>query len=47
MVHLELDDLRLLPGEVLVGEVTVLGSFPVDGLREVQLLDNDTLEIIY
>jgi hypothetical protein len=39
---LELEGLGLLPGEVLVGEVTVLGSLEVDGLCKVQLLDNDT-----
>lgn len=41
--HLELEGLGLLPGEALVGtEVTVLGSLEVDGLGQVQLLDNDT-----
>jgi hypothetical protein len=39
---LELEGLGLLPGKVLVGEVTVLGSLEVDGLGKVQLLDNDT-----
>jgi len=39
---LELEGLGLLPGEVGVGEVTVLGSLAVDGVGEVKLLDNDT-----
>lgn len=42
VVHLELELLGLLPGERLVGEVTVLGGCVVDGVDEVQLLDNDT-----
>lgn len=39
-----LDDelLGLLPGKVLVGEVTVLCRLEVDGLGKVELLDNDT-----
>jgi hypothetical protein len=40
--HLELEGLGLLPGEVGVGEVTVLGGLAVDGVDEVELLDNDT-----
>lgn len=40
--NLELEGLGLLPGEVGVGEVTVLGSLAVDGVGEVKLLDNDT-----
>lgn len=41
--HLELKRLRLLPGKGLVGaEVAVLGRLEVDGLGQVQLLDNDT-----
>jgi hypothetical protein len=39
---LELKLLRLLPGEVLVGEVPVLSGLVVDGLGEIELLDNDT-----
>jgi hypothetical protein len=39
---LELESLGLLPGEALVGEVTVLGGLEVDGLGKVELLDNDT-----
>ena len=39
---LELELLGLLPGEGLVAEVTVLGSTVVDGVGEVELLDNDT-----
>ena len=42
VVHLELELLGLLPGEILVGEVTVLGGCVVDGVGEVQLLDDDT-----
>ncbi len=42
VVHLELELLGLLPGERLVGEVTVLSGCVVDGVGEVQLLDNDT-----
>lgn len=42
-LNLELELLRLLPGEALVGtEVTVLGRLAVDGLGKVQLLDDDT-----
>lgn len=40
--RLELEGLRLLPGELLVGEVTVLGGLEVDGLGQIELLDNDT-----
>jgi hypothetical protein len=40
--NLELEGLGLLPGEVGVGEVAVLGSLAVDGVGEVKLLDNDT-----
>lgn len=40
--RLELESLGLLPGEVLVGEVTVLGGLVVDGLGQVKLADNDT-----
>lgn len=39
---LKLESLRLLPGEVLVGEVTVFGGLEVDWLGQVELLDNDT-----
>jgi len=42
MTCLELELLGLLPGEGLVAEVTVLGSTVVDGVGEVELLDNDT-----
>lgn len=43
MVSLELQSLGLLPAEALVGtEVTVLGGLEVDGLGQVELLDNDT-----
>jgi hypothetical protein len=38
---LELKLLWLLPGEVLVGEVPVLSGLVVDGLGEIELLDND------
>lgn len=39
----ELERLGLLPAEVLVGaKVAVLGCLEVDGLGEIQLLDNDT-----
>lgn len=41
-LKLELELLRLLPGELLVGEVTVLSGLEVDGVDEVKLLDNDT-----
>ena len=40
--RLELEGLRLLPGELLVSEVTVLGGLEVDGLGQIKLLDNDT-----
>lgn len=39
---LELKLLGLLPGEALVGEVTVLGGLVVDGVGQVELLDNYT-----
>ncbi len=39
---LEFKNLWLLPAEVLVGEVAVLGCLEVDGLCEVKLLDYDT-----
>lgn len=39
---LELQGLGLFPGEALVAEVAVLGGLVVDGVGEVQLLDNDT-----
>ena len=42
VVRLQLKLLGLLPGEVGVGEVSVLGRLAVDGLDEVELLDNDT-----
>lgn len=41
-MYLELELLGLLPGEVLVGEVTVLGGLVVDGVGQVQFLDDDT-----
>lgn len=39
---LELKLLGLLPGEALVGEVAVLGGLVVDGVGQVELLDDDT-----
>ncbi len=42
VLKLELELLGLLPGEVLVGEVTVLSGLEVDGVDEVELLDDDT-----
>ena len=39
---LEFESLGLLPAEVLVGEVSVLCGLEVDGLGQVELLDNDT-----
>lgn len=43
MGYLELQGLGLLPAEALVGaEVAVLGRLEVDGLGQVELLDNDT-----
>lgn len=43
MVSLELQSLGLLPAEVLVGtKMTVLGGLEVDGLGQVELLDDDT-----
>lgn len=41
-VRLELKSLWLLPTEVLVGEVTVLGGLEVDWLGQVELLDNNS-----
>ena len=41
-MRLELEGLRLLPREVLVGEVAVLSGFLVDRLGKVERLDNDT-----
>lgn len=38
--YLELELLWLLPAEVLVGEVTVLGGLEVDWLGQVELLDD-------
>jgi len=40
--RLELELLGLLPGEFLVGEVTVLSGLEVDGVAEVELLVDDT-----
>ena len=40
--RLELELARLLPAEVGVAEVAVLGGLAVDGLREAELLDDDT-----
>jgi hypothetical protein len=39
---LELELLGLLPSELLVGEVAVLGRLVVDGVGKVELLDDDT-----
>lgn len=39
---LVLQRLRLLPAEVLVGEVAVLGGLVVDRLDQIKLLNNDT-----
>lgn len=39
---LVLELLRLLPVEVLVGEVTVLGGLEVDWLRQIELLYDNT-----
>ena len=41
-MNLELELLGLLPGEFLVGEVSILSGLVVDGVGEVQLLDDDT-----
>lgn len=41
-IHLELESTGLLPGEALVGEVTVLGSLDVDRLGQVQVTDDNT-----
>lgn len=40
--RLELESLWLLPAEVLIGEVAILGSLEVDRLGEIELLDNNT-----
>ena len=40
--YLEFESLRLLPAEVLVGEVSVLCGLEVDRLGQVKLLDNNT-----
>jgi len=40
--YLELQLLGLLPGEALVGEVAVLSGLVVDGVGEVEFLDNHT-----
>jgi len=40
--HLDLKGLGLLPGEVLVGEVAILGSLEVDWLGQVELLNYHT-----
>lgn len=42
IVQLELQNLGLLPSEVLVGEVAVSGRGVVDGVRQVELLDDDS-----
>lgn len=42
ITKLKLELLGLLPSKALVGEVTVLSGLEVDGVNEVQLLDNDT-----
>lgn len=34
--------LGLLPAEVLVGEMAILGRLEVNGFGKIQLLDNDT-----
>lgn len=39
---LELEGTGLLPAEVLVGEVAILGGLEVDGLSQVKILDNDS-----
>ena len=47
---LELQLLRLFPGEALVSEMTVLGGLAVNGFRQIQLLDDDSgphIEIIF
>jgi hypothetical protein len=41
-ISLELKLLGLLPCKVLVGEVTVLGGLEIDGVDEVEFLDDDT-----
>ena len=40
--HLKFEGLWLLPGEVLVGKVSILGRLVVDRLYEVQVLHDDT-----
>ena len=40
--NLELESLGLFPGEALVAKVAILGGSAVDGVSEVQFLDNDT-----
>jgi len=42
VAKLENERLWLLPGEVLVGEVTILRRLEVYGLGQVQLLNDDT-----
>lgn len=42
LVHLELEGLWLLPAEVLVGEMTILGGLEIDWLGKVELLDDHT-----
>jgi hypothetical protein len=42
MVNLQREGLGLLPLEVLVREVAVLGCLAVDGVGEVEFLDDDT-----
>jgi hypothetical protein len=39
---LEFEDLGLLPAEALVREVSILGCLEIDGLGQVELLDNHT-----
>lgn len=41
-IRLKLKGAGLLPGELLVSEVTVLGSLGVDGLGQVEILDDHT-----
>ena len=40
--HLKLQNLWLLPGKALVAEVSILCSPAVDGVSEIQFLDDDT-----
>jgi hypothetical protein len=42
VISLELELFRLFPGEFLAGEMPVLCSLVVDGVGQVQFLDNDT-----